>query len=40
VLPLVIAAVDQLLIAIEESYLVRRFGQPYCGYMREVRRWL
>ena len=39
-LPLVIAAVDQLLIAIEEGYLVRRFGQPYCDYMREVRRWL
>jgi protein-S-isoprenylcysteine O-methyltransferase Ste14 len=40
VLPLVIAAVDQLVIAIEEAYLVRRFGQPYCDYMREVRRWL
>jgi protein-S-isoprenylcysteine O-methyltransferase Ste14 len=40
VLPLVIAAVDQRVIAIEEVYLVRRFGQPYCDYMREVRRWL
>jgi protein-S-isoprenylcysteine O-methyltransferase Ste14 len=39
-LPLVIAAVDQLVIAIEEAYLVRRFGQPYCDYMAAVRRWL
>jgi protein-S-isoprenylcysteine O-methyltransferase Ste14 len=40
VLPLVIAAVDQLVIAIEEGYLVRRFGQPYCDYMATTRRWL
>jgi protein-S-isoprenylcysteine O-methyltransferase Ste14 len=40
VLPLVIAAVDQLVIAIEEAYLVRRFGQPYCDYMAETRRWI
>jgi protein-S-isoprenylcysteine O-methyltransferase Ste14 len=40
VLPLVIAAVDQLVIAIEEAYLVRRFGQEYCDYMKRVRRWL
>jgi protein-S-isoprenylcysteine O-methyltransferase Ste14 len=39
-LPLVIAAVDQLVIAIEEAYLVRRFGQPYCDYMATTRRWL
>ena len=40
VLPVVIAAVDQLVIAIEEAYLVRRFGQPYCDYMATTRRWL
>jgi protein-S-isoprenylcysteine O-methyltransferase Ste14 len=38
--PLVIAAVDQLVIAHEEAYLVRKFGQPYCDYMAHVRRWL
>lgn len=39
VLPVVIGAVDQLVIAIEEAYLVRRFGQAYCDYMKRVRRW-
>jgi len=39
VLPVVIAAVDQLVIALEEAYLVRRFGQAYCDYMRRARRW-
>jgi protein-S-isoprenylcysteine O-methyltransferase Ste14 len=39
-LPLVIAAVDQLVIAIEEAYLVRRFDEPYCNYMAAARRWL
>lgn len=39
VLPLVIAAVDQLVIALEEGYLVRKFGQPYCDYMKRARRW-
>jgi protein-S-isoprenylcysteine O-methyltransferase Ste14 len=39
VLPLVIAAVDQLVISLEEGYLVRKFGQPYCAYMARVRRW-
>jgi protein-S-isoprenylcysteine O-methyltransferase Ste14 len=38
-LPFVIAAVDQLAIAIEEGYLVRKFGDPYCDYMERVRRW-
>jgi protein-S-isoprenylcysteine O-methyltransferase Ste14 len=38
-LPLVIGAIDQLVIAIEEGYLVRRFGDPYCQYMQRVRRW-
>jgi protein-S-isoprenylcysteine O-methyltransferase Ste14 len=40
VLPLVIAAVDQLVVAIEEAYLVRRFGDAYCQYMARVRRWI
>jgi protein-S-isoprenylcysteine O-methyltransferase Ste14 len=40
VLPVVILAVDQLVIAIEEAYLVRRFGQEYCDYMWRARRWL
>jgi protein-S-isoprenylcysteine O-methyltransferase Ste14 len=39
VLPFVIAAVDQLVVALEEGYLVRKFGQPYCDYMARVRRW-
>ena len=39
-LPLVIAAVDQLVIAREEAYLVRKFGQPHRDYMARVRRWL
>jgi protein-S-isoprenylcysteine O-methyltransferase Ste14 len=39
VLTIVIAAVDQLVIAIEESYLVRRFGGDYCDYMKRTRRW-
>jgi protein-S-isoprenylcysteine O-methyltransferase Ste14 len=39
VLPVVILAVDQLVIGIEEAYLVRRFGQPYCDYMKRTRSW-
>lgn len=39
VLPVVIAAVDQLVIAREDAYLVRKFGQPYCDYMARVGRW-
>jgi protein-S-isoprenylcysteine O-methyltransferase Ste14 len=39
-LPVVIAAVDRLVIAREEAYLVRRFGQVYRDYMTRVRRWL
>jgi protein-S-isoprenylcysteine O-methyltransferase Ste14 len=39
-LPVVIVAVDQLVISREEAYLVRRFGQPYHEYMARVRRWL
>ena len=40
VLPVVIAAVDRLVIAAEEAYLLRRFGQAYRDYMRRARRWL
>jgi protein-S-isoprenylcysteine O-methyltransferase Ste14 len=40
VLPLVILAVDRLVIAKEESYLERRFGQPYRDYVARTRRWL
>jgi protein-S-isoprenylcysteine O-methyltransferase Ste14 len=39
VLPVVIVAVDQLVIAREESYLARKFGQPYCDYVARVGRW-
>jgi protein-S-isoprenylcysteine O-methyltransferase Ste14 len=40
VLPVVLAAVDQLVIAREEVYLARKFGQPYSEYVSRVRRWL
>jgi protein-S-isoprenylcysteine O-methyltransferase Ste14 len=40
VLPLVLVAVDRLLIAREEAYLVRRFGQSYRDYLKATRRWL
>jgi protein-S-isoprenylcysteine O-methyltransferase Ste14 len=40
VLPVVIVVVDQLVIAPEEAYLVRKFGQPHRDYMARVRRWL
>jgi protein-S-isoprenylcysteine O-methyltransferase Ste14 len=40
VLPLVIIAVDRLVIAREEPYLERKFGEPYREYKRRVRRWL
>ena len=39
-LPLVLVAVDRLVIAREEPYLLRRFGQPYADYKARVRRWL
>lgn len=39
-LPFVIAAVDRLVIALEETYLARKFGDPYSQYMGRVRRWL
>ena len=40
VLPLVLAAVDRLVIAREEPYLEARFGEQYRDYKRRVRRWL
>lgn len=32
--------VDRLVIAREEAYLARRFGEDYLAYRRAVRRWL
>jgi protein-S-isoprenylcysteine O-methyltransferase Ste14 len=39
-LPLVLVAVDRLVIAREEPYLERKFGGPYRDYRRRVRRWM
>ncbi|MGH2957249.1 MAG: methyltransferase family protein [Solirubrobacterales bacterium] len=39
-LPLVILAIDRLVIAREEPYLKRTFGDPYREYRARVRRWL
>lgn len=39
-LPLVLLAVDRLVIAREERYLERQFGDDYLAYKRRVRRWL
>jgi protein-S-isoprenylcysteine O-methyltransferase Ste14 len=39
-LPLVLAIVDRGVIAREERYLERKFGQEYLDYKRRVRRWL
>ena len=39
-MPLVVFAVDRLVIAREEAYLTRKFGQPYRDYSARVRRWL
>ncbi len=40
VFPLVVLAVDRLVIAREERYLARKFGEEYLAYKRRVRRWL
>jgi protein-S-isoprenylcysteine O-methyltransferase Ste14 len=40
VLPLVLVVIDRLVIAKEEPYLERLFGQQYLDYKRRVRRWL
>jgi protein-S-isoprenylcysteine O-methyltransferase Ste14 len=39
-LPLVLLAVDRLVIAREEPYLERTFGEDYRAYRARVRRWL
>jgi len=39
-LPFVLLAIDRLVIAREERYLERKFGQEYVEYKRRVRRWL
>lgn len=39
-LPLVIVAVDRLVIMKEERYLTEKFGDAYRSYKAEVRRWL
>jgi protein-S-isoprenylcysteine O-methyltransferase Ste14 len=39
-LPVVLVAVDRLIIAREEPYLERKFGQDYVDYKRRVRRWI
>jgi protein-S-isoprenylcysteine O-methyltransferase Ste14 len=39
-LPAVIVAIDRLVIAREEPYLERKFGQDYRDYKRRARRWL
>jgi protein-S-isoprenylcysteine O-methyltransferase Ste14 len=40
VLPLVVMTLHVLVIAREEAYLARAFGDAYVAYTREVRRWL
>ena len=39
-LPAVLVIVDRFVIAREEPYLERKFGQPYRDYKARVRRWL
>jgi len=39
-LPLVILAVDRLVIAKEERYLAGKFGDTYTNYCSRVRRWI
>ena len=39
-LPFVLIAVDRLIIAREEPYLERKFGQDYLEYKKRVRRWI
>jgi protein-S-isoprenylcysteine O-methyltransferase Ste14 len=39
-LPLVILAIDRLVIAREEPYLERLFGREYLDYKQQVRRWI
>ncbi|HKP20030.1 MAG TPA: isoprenylcysteine carboxylmethyltransferase family protein [Thermoleophilaceae bacterium] len=39
-LPFVLAVIDRGVIAREERYLERKFGEEYLGYKRTVQRWL
>jgi protein-S-isoprenylcysteine O-methyltransferase Ste14 len=39
-LPVVLLIVDRVVIAREEPYLERKFGQPYRDYKSRVRRWI
>jgi protein-S-isoprenylcysteine O-methyltransferase Ste14 len=39
-LPIVLAVIDRGVIAREEHYLERKFGEEYLGYKRTVRRWI
>jgi protein-S-isoprenylcysteine O-methyltransferase Ste14 len=39
-LPIVVAIIDRGVIAREERYLERKFGQEYLDYKRRVRRWI
>jgi len=39
-LPIVLAVIDRGVIAREERYLDRKFGEEYLGYKRGVRRWI
>ena len=39
-LPLVLVLIDRGVIAREERYLERKFGEEYLGYRRSVRRWV
>jgi protein-S-isoprenylcysteine O-methyltransferase Ste14 len=39
-LPIVLAIVDRAVIAREERYLERKFGQEYVAYKSRVRRWI
>jgi protein-S-isoprenylcysteine O-methyltransferase Ste14 len=39
-LPLVLAIIDRGVIAREERYLERKFGQNYVAYKQRVRRWV
>jgi protein-S-isoprenylcysteine O-methyltransferase Ste14 len=39
-LPVVLAIIDRGVIAREERYLERKFGQEYLDYKRRVRRWI
>ena len=39
-LPVVLVIIDRYVIAREERYLTRRFGESYLSYREQVRRWV